>query len=68
MRKYVFKAINLFCVEGFLAFEYVFIVFFDTNLMIIYVCTSKSLKISFKTGFSVHDKHLNLCWHVENSK
>ena len=35
--KYVFKARNSCCVWEFLAFEYVFIVFFETKQMIIYI-------------------------------
>ena len=35
--------------------------------MIIYICTLKILK-TFKTGFSVHNIHLYLCYHVENAK
>ena len=50
------------------AFKYVFIVFFETNQMIIHICTSEILKLAFKTGFSVHNIHLYLCWQVENTK
>ena len=28
----------------------------------------KSLKLAFKTGFSIHNNHLNLCGQVEHSK
>ena len=38
--KYVFKARNLY----FLAFKYVFLVFYKTNQMIIYICASEILK------------------------
>ena len=42
--KYVFKLeIRVVCKE-YLAFKYVLIVFFGTNQMIIYVCTSEILK------------------------
>ena len=28
--------------------------------------TSKILKLAFKTGFLVHNRHLNFCGYVEN--
>ena len=47
----------------FLAFRYEFIVFFKTNHMIIYICTSEILKkLAFKTGFSVHNIHFLFVW------
>ena len=64
--KYVFKARNSFVCREFLAFKYVFIIFFrekrDDYLH------QKSWKLAFKISFSVHNIHLYLCWHVENTK
>ena len=71
MIKYSFKFINS-CFVGeilILKIEYAFIVFFETNLMII--CISKYTKIfipTSKTDFSVDNSHLNLCGYVENAK
>ena len=42
--KYKFKARNSYVCREFLAFKYVFIIFFETNPMIIYICTSKIWK------------------------
>ena len=37
--------------------------------MIIYICKTEIFKTRFlKTGFSVHNIHLNLCGQVEKSK
>ena len=41
---------------------------FNTNLIIIYICTWKSLKPTLKTVFSVHHIYFNLCWQVVDSK
>ena len=59
------------CVGNFyIAFRFVFIVFFETNLRIIYtylyIVHQKSLKIEFKTTFSIHNIHMNLCGQLEN--
>ena len=43
-----------------LAYFYVFIVFIQTNRMIIYICASKIIKTGFKTGFSVQKKYFFL--------
>jgi hypothetical protein len=58
--------IRVVCREFFFAFKYVVIVFFETKQMIIYICTS--WKLAYKTGFSVHNIHLYLCWQVEDTK
>ena len=39
--KYVFKARILCFVQKFLAFEYVFIIYFEKNQMVIYFCLSE---------------------------
>ena len=49
----------------FLAFEYVSIFFFGTNLMKVYNCISKTLKHDLKSGFSVHNYQLDLYGQVE---
>ena len=59
---------DLVVFRGNLVFKYVFYVFFETNLMIIFFVNEKSLQSPFKAGFSVHNYHLNLCVQVENSK
>ena len=43
-------------------------VFFETKQMIIYICTLEILKTRLKTGFSVRNIHLYLCWQVEDTK
>ena len=48
--------------------EYVFIAFFETNQMIIYICTSEILKTRVKNQFLLHNIHLYLCGQVENTK
>ena len=52
--------------KKYLVFKYVLIVFFR-NKSVIYICASEILK-AFKTGFSIHNIHLYLCWQVENTK
>ena len=41
---------------------------FQSNLMIIYIYSSKILNPAFKTSFLVHNDHWNFCGYVENSK
>ena len=55
---YLKLEIRVVCRE-FLAFKYVFIVFFETNQMIINICTSEILL--FKQ-VSVYNNNLNLFW------
>ena len=40
--RYIFKAKICVVCREFLAFKYIFIVYFETNQFIIYICTSES--------------------------
>ena len=52
----------------FLALKDIFVVFFETNQMIIYIHTSEILKGSVKNRFLVHNIQTYLCGQVENTK
>ena len=53
----------------FIAFEYIFIIIFKTNQILIYIFVNQIFfNPTFKTGFLVHNNHLNLSGQVENSK
>ena len=45
-------------------FDYIYIFFFKTNLMIIYILESEIIK----TSFSVHNDPLNMCVQVKDSQ
>ena len=65
------KYVHTYLLGEFLALNYVFIVFFSRNKsddsLILFV-HQKYCKLAFKTGFSVHNAHLYLCWQVANNK
>ena len=42
--------------------------FSEPNQISTWICTVIILKPAFKTKFSVHNKYLNLCMHVKNSR
>ena len=42
--------------------------FFWTKIWLFIFVHQKSWKLAFKTGFSVHNIHLYLCWQVEDTK
>ena len=68
-KKLVFKAWNLLCVGNFLAFKYVFLVFFSKQCIWLFIFVhQKSWKFAFKTSFSVYNIHFYLCGQVENTK
>ena len=52
----------------FLAFKYVFVIFSKQIWWLFIFVYQKSWKLAFKTGFSVHNIYLYLCWQVEDDK
>ena len=59
-----------YCVvcREFLAFKYVFIVFFKQITWLFSFVHKKSWKLTFTAGFSVQNIHFYLCGQVENTK
>ena len=66
--KYYLKLeIRVMCRE-FLALKYVFI-FFSKQIRWLFIFVHrKSWKLALKTGFSINNIHLYLCWQEENTK
>ena len=52
----------------FFSLKYIFLSFSKQMRWLFMFVHQKSWKLTFKTGLSVHNIHLNLCGQVENSK